>query len=78
MSIALRILFVACFVAPLIVAALRAPRAGVAGAWYAATLLVAILGAQANPLAVGLLRVDDTLLGNSLCGVGWRVAPARR
>lgn len=74
--IALQLLFIACFATPIIVAALSEPRIGVAGAWYTAVLLVVALGLYADPVAFGLLRVDDSIFGG-YCGFQTRAASTR-
>lgn len=71
MSLILKLVFIGCVVAPLLVAALNSSRAAVAGALYAAALLVALIGARVDPLAMGLSRVDGAMTGVT-CGLGLR------
>jgi hypothetical protein len=71
MPITLQLILVASVGAPLIVAARRAPNAWTRAFWCVVLLLVAAVGALVDPLAAGLLRVDDVIVGR-LCGVGAR------
>jgi hypothetical protein len=68
-SLILKLALIGCVAAPLLAAALNSSR--VAGAFYAAALLAALIGMRIDPLAMGLSRVDDAMTA-TVCGLGLR------